>query len=140
MLRQLNAFLDKPDTGKLLLRLAIGFMMLFHGVHKVMDGIGPIISIVESHGMPGFVAWGVYLGEVVAPVLLIMGLLVRPAALVMCFTMLFAWLSTDPGLIFTTTKVGGWGLEEIAFFFFGGVTIALLGGGRFSVASNPALR
>lgn len=140
MLTRLNTLLDKPDAGKLVLRLSFSIMMLFHGVHKLVSGIGPIVGMVEAHGMPVFIAWGVYVGEVVIPILLILGILVRPAALVLCINMLFAWLVLDPALFFTTTKVGAWGLEEIAVYFFAGLVIALIGGGKYTLMKNPALR
>ncbi len=38
------------------------------------------------------IAYGVLVGEAVAPCLLIIGVLTRPAALVLAFTMVVAWL------------------------------------------------
>lgn len=136
----LNRWLDKPDLGKLLLRVSFGAMMLFHGVHKLLYGINSIISMVVHHGMPSFVAYGVFVGEIIVPLMFIFGILVRPAALIFCATMLFAWLITQPGVIFTLTKVGAWGLENIAVYFFAGLAIALLGCGRYSIMKNPNWR
>ncbi|ATA21745.1 putative oxidoreductase [Gibbsiella quercinecans] len=136
----MNRWLDKPDLGKLLLRVSFGAMMLFHGVHKLLYGINSIIGMVVHHGMPSFVAYGVFVGEIIVPLMFIFGILVRPAALIFCATMLFAWLITQPGIIFTLTKVGGWGLEEIAVYFFAGLAIALLGCGRYSIMKNPNWR
>lgn len=136
----LNRWLDKPDLGKLLLRVSFGAMMLFHGVHKLLYGINSIIGMVVHHGMPSFVAYGVFVGEIIVPLMFIFGILVRPAALIFCATMLFAWLITQPGIIFTLTKVGGWGLEEIAVYFFAGLAITLLGCGRYSIMKNPNWR
>ena len=72
--------------------------------------------------------------------MLILGILVRPAALIFCINLLFAWLITTPGMIFSFNKVGGWGLEDIAVFFFAGVAIAFLGGGRYSIIKNAYWR
>ena len=40
--------LHNDDLGKLLVRIAIGGLMLFHGVSKVLSGPGQIIDIGES--------------------------------------------------------------------------------------------
>ncbi|XBS69657.1 DoxX family protein [Acerihabitans sp. KWT182] len=140
MIAAFNRMLDHPDLGKFILRLSFGGMMLPHGIHKMIHGIGNIIAMVVHHGMPAYVGYGVYIGEVLMPVLLILGILVRPAALIFSFTMVFAWLITDPGLVFTLDKVGGWGVEVMAVFFFAGLAIALLGCGRISIMKNPNWR
>ncbi|WP_323129421.1 DoxX family protein, partial [Klebsiella pneumoniae] len=40
-------------------------------------------GLLAAQGLPGFIAYGVLVGEVVAPCLLILGVLTRPAALVL---------------------------------------------------------
>lgn len=40
LLIAVNEKLTCDDTGKLLLRLAVGGLMLFHGLHKAIDGVG----------------------------------------------------------------------------------------------------
>ena len=140
MMAAFNRMLDHPDLGKFILRLAFGGMMLPHGIHKIIHGIDNIIAMVVAHGLPASVGYGVYVGEVAMPILLILGILVRPAALIFCFTMIFAWLITKPELVFTMDKVGGWGVEVMAVFFFAGLAIALLGCGRISIMKNPNWR
>ncbi|MEA9389887.1 DoxX family protein [Acerihabitans sp. TG2] len=140
MISIFNRLLDRPDLGKLLLRVTFGGLMLFHGIHKLVYGISGIVGMVVQHGMPAFVAYGVFIGEIVVPILFILGILVRPAALIFCATMLFAWLVSDPGMVFTLTKVGAWGFETIAVYLFAGLAIAFLGCGRYSIMSNPNWR
>jgi putative oxidoreductase len=140
MITTFNKMLDRPDLAKLILRVAFGGMMLLHGLHKMAYGINDIIALVVRDGMPPFVGYGVYIGEIVMPIMLILGILVRPAALIFCINLLFAWLITTPGMIFSFNKVGGWGLEDIAVFFFAGVAIAFLGGGRYSIIKNAYWR
>jgi putative oxidoreductase len=36
------------DFGKLVVRLTVGVLMLFHGVHKVLTGIDPIKHMVAA--------------------------------------------------------------------------------------------
>lgn len=92
LLNTVNRRLSHDDAGKLLLRLAVGGLMLFHGIHKLIDGVDGISGMLAAQGLPGFIAYGVLVGEVVAPCLLILGVLTRPAALVLAFTMVVAWL------------------------------------------------
>ena len=40
------------DFGKLVVRLTVGVLMLFHGVHKVLTGIDPIKHMVAAQGLP----------------------------------------------------------------------------------------
>ena len=87
LLNAVNKTLSHEDAGKLLLRLAVGGLMLFHGLHKLIDGVDGISGMLVAKGLPGFIAYGVLVGEVVAPCLLILGVLTRPAALVLAFTM-----------------------------------------------------
>src|SRR5690606_18181180 len=68
------------DLAKLLLRLVLGVLILFHGWAKLRHGIGGIEAMLAVRGLPSFLAWGVYLGEVVAPLLLILGVYTRLAA------------------------------------------------------------
>lgn len=140
MLNRFNLFFDRPDFGKLVLRVSFGAMMLFHGVHKLIAGIGGIQSMVAAHGLPGIVGYGVYVGEVIAPILMILGILTRPSALIFTLTMLAAYLLTDLNAALTLDKTGAWGIENMAVYFFAGLAILLLGSGRYALASHPRWR
>jgi putative oxidoreductase len=112
-----------------LLRLAVGGLMLFHGLHKLFGGVG------HQRHAGGKRAAGVYrlrrvIGEVVAPILIILGLLTRPAALVLAFTMVVAWLMVGMGETFALDKVGAWAIESLVYFFIGSLAMAFLGAGR----------
>ena len=54
----------QEDLGKLVLRLTVGGLLLFHGIHKLLNGIAPIKAMVAAHHLPDAIAYGVYLGEV----------------------------------------------------------------------------
>ncbi len=140
LLTRTNSILAHEDIGKLLLRFAVGGLMLFHGLHKLFDGIDGIRGMLVAQGLPGFIAYGVLIGEVVVPVLIIVGILTRPAALVLSFTMLVAWLMVGINNTWMLDKTGAWAIENIAYFFIGGLAIAFLGAGRYSLARDPAWR
>ncbi len=114
LLNAVNKLLSHDDFGKLLLRLAVGGLMLFHGLHKLFDGVGGISNMLVAKGLPGFIAYGVLVGEVVAPCLLILGVLTRPAALVLAFTMVVAWLMVGTGKTFALDAVGAWAIESLS--------------------------
>lgn len=132
----MSSDITSADWGKLILRLAIGGMMLCHGIGKVLNGVGGVVEIVAGKGLPGFIAYGVYLGEVVAPVALIIGYYTRPAAVVLAFTMVMAILLAHPGDILKVTQHGAWGIETPALFLFGGIAIALLGAGKVALEKS----
>ena len=80
----------EEDIGKLIMRLMVGGLLLFHGVHKVLNGIEPIKHLLAAQGAPDWLAYGVYLGEVVGPILVILGLLSRVGGLFIAINMLVA--------------------------------------------------
>ena len=90
--------------------------------------------------LTGFIAYGVLIGEVVAPVLIIVGLFTRPAALVLAFTMIVAWLMVGTGETFALDAVGAWAIESLVYFFIGALAVACLGAGRFALGKAPVWR
>lgn len=124
----------REDLGKLLLRLAVAGLMLFHGVSKLAHGIAGIVASVEKHSLPAAFAYGVYIGEVVAPLFVLFGFATRPAAIFIALNMLVAvWLSHASD-VFGLGKGGGYALELQALYGIGAVVVALLGPGRFSIS------
>ena len=128
------------DLGKLVLRLAVGGLILFHGVAKVMSGPAMIAGLVTKAGLPQPVAYLVYVGEVLAPLMLILGVWTRLAALVIVVNMLVAlWLVHLHQVFTLDPHTGGWALELQGMYLFGALAIVLLGAGRFS-ATGPGGR
>lgn len=140
LLNAVNRMLTHEDFGKLLLRLAVGGLMLFHGVHKLFAGIDGISGMLIAKGFPGFIAYGVLIGEVVAPVLIILGILTRPSALVIALTMVVAWLMVGMGKTGMLDKTGAWAIESLVYFFVAALAVAFLGAGRYAMAGNSAWR
>jgi len=140
LLIAVNRTLTHDDFGKLLLRLAVGGLMLFHGLHKLFGGVGFISGMLVEKGLPGFIAYDVLIGEVVAPVLIVLGILTRPAALVLAFTMIVAWLMVGTGKTFALDAVGAWAIESLVYFFIGALAVVFMGAGRYSLARDPAWR
>lgn len=123
----------KEDIGKLVLRLTLGILILLHGLAKITGGVSGISGALQGAGLPGALAYGVYLGEVLAPLLVIIGFYSRIAALVIVANMLFALGLVHMNDLFSLSKGGGWAIELQAFFLFTAVAVALIGPGRFAV-------
>jgi putative oxidoreductase len=125
-----------PDLGLLILRLSLGILMLLHGIAKLIHGTGFIESVVTSAGLPAFVAYGVYIGEIVAPLLIIFGYGTRVAALVYAFTMIVAVGLVHPNEIFALNATGGWGVELPGLYFFGALALVFTGAGKYALSTK----
>lgn len=124
------------EFGKLLLRVSIGAMLMLHGIGKLVHGIGPIEKMVMASGMPAIVAWGVFVGELIAPALMILGIYTRLAGLLMATNMVFAIVLAHSSQIFQLSSSWGWRIELQGLFLFGSLAVALFGAGRYSIAGK----
>lgn len=134
MTKDVSRFSAGPDIGKLILRLAIGGMMLLHGIAKARGGIDGIKGMMASKGLPEILAMGAYVGEILAPILLIVGFATRPAAAVLAFNMVVAIALAHSGEIFQLSAHGGWAIELPMLFMLGSLALVFLGSGRFSLS------
>lgn len=124
------------DLGLLVLRLSIGILMLLHGVSKMIYGIGFIEQVVIDAGLPQFIAYGVYVGEVLVPLFIIAGVATRAAALIFAGNCFVAAMLVHTGDLLTLTPQGGWGVELLGLFFFGAVALMFTGGGKYALSSK----
>jgi putative oxidoreductase len=129
---------QKPggDAGRLVLRLTLGILILLHGIAKLSGPLDPIAGMLAKIGLPSVLAYGVYVGEILAPILLIVGVWTRAAAIVVAVNMLFAVALAHGSQLFSIGSQGGYALELQAMFLFMAVAIALLGAGRFSIGGR----
>jgi putative oxidoreductase len=121
------------DFGKLVLRLALGILVLLHGISKVKGGVGFITPLVTGIGLPPWVSYGVYIGEIVAPIMVILGLFTRVGAFVIFVNMVFAVVLVHRPELLTLTKQGGWALELQAMFMFTALALTFLSPGRYAM-------
>jgi putative oxidoreductase len=104
------------DLGRLLLRLTLGFCVLFHGIAKIQGGVEGIAHDLIALGLPGFIAYGVYVGEVLAPVMLILGFYSRLGAVLVAINMVFALGIAHRPDILKISQYGGWAIELQAMY------------------------
>lgn len=121
------------DLGKLVLRLTLGILMLLHGIAKMRYGVSGIEGMVVSKGLPAFLAYGVFVGEVFAPLLVILGFYARIGGLIMAFNMVVAIALAHSSQLLSIGKTGGWELELQGFFLFTALVVALIGPGKFGI-------
>ncbi|WP_442482257.1 DoxX family protein [Aeoliella sp. SH292] len=127
------------DIGKLILRITVGGLMLPHGMAKMSAAaLGGLQSMLASQGIPGFVAYGVYVGEVLAPILIIIGFLTRPAAAVFAFNMVVAIYLAHASQLVQLSDKGGLALELQYLYLFGAIAIAFLGAGKYSISGGTS--
>lgn len=129
-------FKKNTDLGLLILRVSLGIMMLLHGVAKLFYGIGFIEQQIVDMGLPVFFAYGVYFGEVVAPLFLIFGVGTRLAAGVFFINCIVAVLMVHSADVFAISEHGGWAIELLGLYFFGALALIFTGGGRYALSSK----
>lgn len=128
-------FADQPDVGKLILRLSLGILLLLHGFAKLpfMSGLGGVEGLLAKAGLPGFLAFGAYVGEIIAPLMLILGWKVRIAGILVIGNMLFAIGTTVGFKALSIGPMGGFLGELPLLFLFASLAVVFLGAGKYSI-------
>ena len=131
----LSATAVAEDIGKLILRLVVGGLLLFHGAMKLRHGIGFVAKMVQTHNLPSWFAYGVFAGEVLAPILLIIGILTRPAAALVVVDIAVAIALVKQGAVIQLERQTGAVGGELEFLYmFGALAIVFLGSGRIAIS------
>jgi putative oxidoreductase len=92
--------------------------------------------MLANAGAPAALGHLVYVGEVIAPLMILAGIFTRPAALVVAINMVVAVLLVHLSQFFTLNETGGWALELQAMFLAAALAVALLGAGRYSLGGT----
>ncbi len=129
----MNGSQGSQDLGKAVLRIVLGLLILLHGISKLINGPGFVTQMVTQAGYPPALAYLVYIGEVVAPVLLILGIWTRLGAVIVVVNMLVAISLVHTKQLGMLADTGGWALELQGMYLAGALAVALLGAGRLSV-------
>ncbi|WP_148860998.1 DoxX family protein [Marinobacter fonticola] len=127
--------LENADLGKLIVRLTLGGLLLFHGIAKLFHGVGFIESQLVSHGLPAVLAYGVFIGELLAPLMIVLGYQTRIGALIVVINMIVAIVLVHTHELMQLSQSGGWALELQGFFLFIALALVFLGPGRYKLHS-----
>ena len=115
------------NVGKLILRLVLGLLILLHGIAKIPSGAAGIVD------MAGVIGYGVFIGEVLGPVLLIIGWHARIGAALIAINMLFAIGMMHPDEIFMLNQHGGWQIELQGMYLLTALALVFTGPGKLSI-------
>ena len=121
------------DFGKLIIRVTLGILILLHGVAKLKGGVGFLTPMVTGLGLPAWFAYGVYIGEIAAPIMIILGLFARTGAFIVFVNMVFAVMLVHRPELFTMGKQGGYALELQAMFMFTAFALIFMTAGRYAI-------
>jgi len=114
----------------------VGGMMLFHGIDKAVNGISFIKGLVTKQGLPEVLAYGVYVGEILAPLFLIIGWRSRLWAWVIAFNMIVAIYLTKLNVLFSLGDHGAWAIELPMFYLLSALVVILIGSGKYAVTQD----
>ncbi|NTU97132.1 MAG: DoxX family protein [Chlorobiaceae bacterium] len=126
--------MNNSDLGKLLLRVPVGGLMLLHGLNKLQTGYGFIAGLLQKAHLPTWISHGIIIVEIVAPILIVVGIFTRPAAFLQAFGMAMAVYLVHRGQLYAFGEHGAYALEIQALYFFGALSVMFLGAGRFSAS------
>lgn len=130
-------FFRNSDLGLLLLRLTVGGLMLFHGVHKLIYGVSFIEGMLQGLGLPGFIAYFSLAAELLASILIVIGAWTRVAAVVMVGNMAVAILMAHLPVIFSVDlATGGWAIELPMLYLLGAAVLCFTGGGKYALTKG----
>lgn len=133
LIKEFDRKVSNPDIGKLVLRVSFAFMFLLHGIHKIYGGTDFIQGLFVQHGLPAFFAYAVYIGEVLVPIVLILGVYTRLASVVFIGNCLVVLWLMHSGNFFALNKVGAWAAEGIGVYLFASIAILFLGSGKYAL-------
>ncbi len=128
--------IQNKEIGLLIHRVSISILILFHGVSNMLSNYSFIKTVLNNIGLPKSIAYGVFIGEIIAPILIIVGYKTRLASLILAFNMLIAILVAHSSDLFSLNKYGGWAIELQGLYLFGAISIFFLGAGKHVLSSN----
>lgn len=125
----------QTNLGLLLFRIAIGFLMLFHGVAK-LKGINGIKGMLGGQGLPEFLAYGVYITEIIAPIFILIGFRTRLASIVFFIGMLVIIFLAHSQDVFALTGHGSPKIELILMYCIVSLGLVFTGAGNYAVSTK----
>ena len=112
-------------------------VFFMHGFAKILHGIGGVKSILTKAGLPEIVAYGSYIGEVVAPIMIILGIFSRIGALLVIgtsLTIMYAYHGL--GNLLELTNAGGFKAEILYLYITLSLCIIFSGSGKYAIRKD----
>lgn len=119
------------NNGLLLIRLAVGLMILMAGLQKAFnpDQLAVLTETMLSINLPENAVYIVFLFEIIAPLMLILGVLSRMAAGFIVVYVLIGIFTASVDSLMVMDKYKGHALESEFMFILIGFAIICLGSG-----------
>ncbi|WP_457808637.1 DoxX family protein [Kushneria sp. EE4] len=129
------SFFNNEHLGKLILRLALGITLLLHGIAKIgaPDVLESIGEHLEHLSLPAPLAFGVFAGELMAPLMILAGWRCRVGGALAAVNMLFAIALMRMSAIWSLGDTGGWHLETEVLMLGASLALMFCGSGRMAI-------
>lgn len=131
-----HKFWTDSDIGILILRVSLA-LLLFHGIHKGQTGLEEQMGLLAAKGIPTFFMYLVYISEVLAPTLILLGIFTRLSAASIVVTMLVV-LYVAPFPLLALGPHGEWAIEIQVLYLMVPLALFFIGPGRFSLRPNKS--
>jgi len=131
---------NNGDIGRFFLRVPLALLMIFHGFNKLLHGYGFVETVLLKSRLPGYLAHGILVGELLAPLLMLLGIYTRPAALTQVGIMVMAIYLVHSKDLFSFNEHGGYALELQILYLSGSLAVFFFGAGRFSFSKDRRQR
>lgn len=127
---------SKQHIGILLLRISIAFTMLIYGISKLFYGIEFISDTLIQYRLPSILGYGVFIGEIVAPILIIIGYRTKLAGLIFAVNCLVAIVLFRLPNMLELNEFGGWAIGPIFIYTIFGVALFFMGAGNYALSTQ----
>jgi len=124
----------KQHIGLLILRVSIALTMLVYGITKLIFGIDFITSLLNQYDLPSFIGYGVFIGEILAPILIIIGYRTKLVGLVFAINCFVAVVMVQLPNLLKLNESGGWAIGLIFIYMMFGIALFFTGAGKYALS------
>ena len=109
------------------LGFGLGVLLLFHGLDKIMHGTAVVEKLLIAQKIPysEYIQYAVYIGEVLAPILLIVGKYMRVAGVIVALNMIVVIFLAHQESLLTLDEHGAWSIEIPVLYLIMALSVAL---------------
>ena len=125
------------DLGILFVRLGLGICLFMRGFAKILHGVGGVKGILAKAGLPEIMAYSSYIGEVVALIMIILGIFSRIGTLLVIgtsLTIMYAYHGL--GNLLDLASTGGFKAEILYLYIALLLCIIFNGSGKYAIRKD----
>lgn len=121
------------DFGLLLLRVTFGVLTILHGFYHLKTGLTGVRMMLGAMDLPELLAYGVLVGELLAPMLILLGYYTRLASVIAVINFVMTIVLAHSADIFRLTPYGGWAIELNVLYLVLPLTLIFTGAGKYAI-------